>query len=96
MKTTTQDPPPVALAELKWREPSLDQLWQDGTQILAAVRMRDSRWNRECWEYSVVTIHADEGRFDLECNNEPWGWDYDSIHYFVVLSGKIIEDQPEP
>ena len=77
---------------MEWREPTLEQQWEDGTQILAAVRVV-SRTKREYWEYAVVTVEADEGHFALVCNNERWGWDYSDIEKFVVLSGRDFTDQ---
>ena len=82
----------VPVAGMKWREPSLNQKWYDGTQILAAVLVRDSRWDKTYWEYSVVTINADDGRFDLECNGDPWGWDYASIQWFILLDGQVVDE----
>ena len=76
---------------MEWREPTLEQHWDDGTQILAAVRLRDSRSKREYWEYAVVTVEADEGHFALVCNGEPWCWDYENIERFVVLDGRVFD-----
>jgi hypothetical protein len=79
------------LRSMDWREPTLEQQWEDGTQILAAVRVLDSRTKREYWEYSVVKVEADEGHFALTCNDEPWGWEYENIERFVVIAGRVFD-----
>lgn len=77
---------PDTVSGLKWEKPEPDQYWEDCTQILAAVPVIDRRTNRSYVEFSVVTIRCDEGYFNLECNGEPWGWDYSDIALFVFLS----------
>lgn len=89
------DPPLIDLAGLQWREPSLDQRWQDGTQILAAVLVRDSRTNSTYWDYSVVTVEAGEGYFEITIDGEAWGWEYHQISKFAVLSGRVSEPPGE-
>jgi hypothetical protein len=79
------------LRSMDWREPTLEQQWEDGTQILAAVRVLDSRTRQEYWEYAVVTVEADEGHFALTCNDEPRGWEYENIERFVVLAGRVFD-----
>lgn len=77
---------PDTVACLDWKKPTEDQLWGDGTQILAAVPVIDRRTNRSYVEFSVVTIRCDEGYFAVECNGDPWGWDYTDIAMYVLLS----------
>ena len=77
-------------SELKWHDAIPGLIWDDGTQILTAVECCDHRDTTRTWiEYDVVTIRCDEYYFSLECNNEPWGWEYDSIVQFALLSGRV-------
>lgn len=73
-----------------------DFLFVDGNQYLMAVRVCHSedkkmrlplnQRERQWWDFAVVTARVDEDYFALECEGEPWGWDWDSVEWFVEMS----------
>jgi hypothetical protein len=68
-----------------WKAVDPKRLLEDGTQILAAVPIcgRGETWY---YEFSVVVIRCDEGYFELETSyGDAWGWDLDSIDFYVEL-----------
>lgn len=68
-----------------WMPVANDAVWQDGTQLLVAVPIVGvTDWY---YEYSVVEIKCDEGYFELECNDDPWGWTWHDIDFYIQLSG---------
>lgn len=72
-----------------WQEMDTKRLWGDGTQILVAVPVCDTRHPAEDWyyEFSIVVIKCDEGFFGLETpDGDAWAWDLDSVDYYVILS----------
>lgn len=72
-----------------WQQIDPKRLWNDGTQILVAVPVSDARWTKRGWyyEYSVVVIRCDEDFFDIETpDGDAWGWDLDSVDFYVILS----------
>lgn len=75
---------------IEWHDATGVLIWEDGTQILTVVECRDTRRGSRIYSaFDVVTIRCDEGYFELECNGEPWGWDYDDIGKFALLSGRV-------
>lgn len=71
---------------VKWmhRKQHPDQ-FEDGSQYLVAVQIVSERTPPYEWEYSVITIKADEGRFDIECNGESWGWLWEDVEFYIPL-----------
>lgn len=89
MQEHTPDPSKLPKSVIGWQQVDNKRLWNDGTQILAAVPVHDDRWPTVGWlyEFSVVVIRCDEGLFELETpDGDPWGWDLDSIDYYAILT----------
>jgi len=84
--TTDNDQDRSRLAKLgDWRPMDSKLTWENGTQFLAAVPVGSpQKWS---YEYSVVTVYCDDDYFDLDCNDEAWGWSLDDVDFFIVLSG---------
>lgn len=75
---------PNALKGLAWQQPIRDDLWYDGTTILAGVRFID-KWQKTHWDFAVVTVRCDEDFFQLEVEGEEWGWHYDDVELLCVI-----------
>lgn len=73
---------------LPWQpRESHPELFEDGSQYLVALQVRYD--GGPCyWEYSVVRIKCD-GYFIVECNDEPWGWEWPDVEFFVPLRGSV-------
>ena len=69
----------------QWQPIPQDAAWEDGTQLLVAVPIvGDKDWY---YEYSVIEIKCDEDYFELECNQDHWGWTWHDIDFYIQLSG---------
>jgi len=82
------DPTRLPACVTGWKEVDPARLWEDGTQILVAVPVC-SRGESWYYEFSVVVIRCDEGYFEIETSDgDAWGWDLDSIDFYVELGSK--------
>lgn len=77
---------PDTILPLPWK-PREDhpELFFDGDQYLVALQCgRDG--GPHYWEYSVVRIYCDEDYFQVDCNDEPWGWQWEDVEFYIRLS----------
>lgn len=80
---------PKSLQSLDWKvyEPGTEH-W-DGQKLVVAVPVHNNRHMRKgqwVYEFSVVRIECDETFFRLTVEGDPWGWDLDSIDYYVEIN----------
>lgn len=79
---------PPSLQSLAWVERSDDDVYLDGSVLLAAVPVyKDSSQPDAGWYYAfdVVHIACDVDYFAVECNDEPWGWNMSDVDWYVVI-----------
>lgn len=77
---------PTSLKTLDWKEMSIGEEWEDGTKLLVVVPVHTR--GRPGWTYEVssITLVCDEGRFEIECESGPWGWDLEDVDYYVEIT----------
>ncbi len=70
-----------------WKRFDKSDVFEDGSQLLVAVPINDRHSTKRKWyyEYSVVVVKCDEDFFDLECNDESWGWSIFDVDFYVLL-----------
>lgn len=75
------------IMQIEWHSRDDKPDFFDGDQYLVIVGVVDDSFGkrREYSEFSVVTIKCDEGFFGIECEGEPWGWEWDSVEYWAKL-----------
>lgn len=78
---------PESLADLNWKVPSEDAVYEDGDEYLVAVGVCDRTDYATTWhyEFAVVTIKCDENYFRLECDDETWCWELEDIDAMVRI-----------
>ena len=72
-----------------WAPITPDMSFADGEQWLMAVAIYSPHSAHPAgwfYELSVVTIRCDEAYFSIDCEDEPWGWDLESVDFGVRLS----------
>lgn len=90
----TKEVSPPAVGQWSWQQ-SHGTEFTDGDQYLVAVPVKDRFGKKWHYEYSIVTIRCDSGFFGLTCNDEPWGWDWDDVSFYIPLKEYVQEQAPE-
>jgi hypothetical protein len=77
---------------LPWkRREDHPELFTDTDQYLVAVQVRYN--DGPCyWEYSVIRFRCDEEFLAIDCNDEPWGWSWEDVDFYLPLSEFRIYD----
>lgn len=79
----------------RWRPRSEHgKIFCDGDQYLVCVRVHIDGTLRDKWqnEYSVVTISIDDHHCSLSCNDEPWGWEWDDVEYYIPMGAIGVDN----
>lgn len=69
------------------------ELFENGDQYLVAVHCGPNGGPYR-WEYAVVRVDCDEGRFALNVDGEPWGWEWDDVEFYARLSEFRLSEHP--
>lgn len=86
------------LPGINWvkNDPDKYKWFQDGSEFLVALRVGNNKKKTERWEYAVITVNCDEGRFDLSSNNELYDmWSWEDFEYFHLMDGVLPTAGPE-
>jgi len=75
------------LAVFRWLSPSVHgDVFDDGEQLLVAVRVHNRTTQRERLEYSVIHAVVDEDGCELREGDDVWGWGWDCVECYMPMN----------
>lgn len=79
---------PEPVRDLNWVRPSDAGSFASCRLLLAAVRVSKYNSLEQEWELSIIAVEGldDNGNWELTCQGEVWGWNYDDIQLYVQIS----------
>lgn len=67
----------------RWRKAVAGQKFEDGDTILVRVPLHEDSGGG--YEWQVVVVRCDEGRFELRCDGEHWGWEWADVESWIPV-----------
>lgn len=67
----------------RWRKAVANQTFEDGDRILVRVPLHEDSGGGD--EFAVVEVRCDEGRFDLKCDGEHFGWEWADVDFWIPV-----------
>lgn len=74
--------------ELPWQIPPADQLWEDGTEFIGAIKLRGGKW-----EIHTLKMSCDDRYFQLtDCNGDAFdAYPLEDFNFIAIQSGGIYD-----
>ena len=68
-----------------------------GDQYLVSLKSSSDGGKTYYWEYAVIRVECDEEFFEVTCDGESWGWEWDDVDFYMPLSEfRLTEVLPTP